>query len=89
MNKQPQNLKSRTKTFALRIIAALLLCLMAKVEARAADNIETAGDILQYVLPATAAGLTLGYKDGKGALQFGESAALTLGVNLRPEIRGQ
>ncbi|PYM14240.1 MAG: PAP2 family protein [Verrucomicrobia bacterium] len=41
---------------------------------------ELAGDVLQYLLPATAAGLTLGYKDGEGALQFGESAALTLGV---------
>ncbi len=34
----------------------------------------------QYVLPATAGGLTLGYRDYKGTLQFGESAALTLGV---------
>src|SRR5205085_9776549 len=40
----------------------------------------SAGDVLQYVLPATAAGLTLGYKDGKGALQLGESAAVTLGA---------
>jgi membrane-associated phospholipid phosphatase len=44
----------------------------------AKDGIETAGDILQYVLPATAAGLTLAHKDGQGALQFGEAAALTL-----------
>ncbi len=48
--------------------------------AEASDAIQSAGDVLQFVLPATAAGLTLGYKDGKGALQFGESAALTLGV---------
>ena len=46
----------------------------------ASDRIALAGDILQYVLPATAAGLTLGCKDGDGALEFGESAALTLGV---------
>ena len=66
--------------FALRIIATLLFCLAARVDARAADNIETAGDILQYVLPATAGGLTLGYQDYQGTLQFGESAALTLGT---------
>jgi len=30
------------------------------------------------ILPATAAGLTAGFKDSKGTLQFGESAALTL-----------
>src|SRR6266550_4277933 len=44
------------------------------------DGIATAGDILQFVLPATGAGLTLWNRDAEGALQFGESAALTLGV---------
>jgi membrane-associated phospholipid phosphatase len=48
--------------------------------AQAGDGIKTAGDIMQFVLPATAAGLTLGYRDGKGALQLAESTALTLGV---------
>src|SRR5436309_6381992 len=46
----------------------------------AADGIQTAGDVLQFVLPATAGGLTLGYRDGQGALQFGESLAVTLGA---------
>jgi membrane-associated phospholipid phosphatase len=46
----------------------------------ATDSIETAGDILQLVLPATAAGLTLGYRDPQGALEFGASAGVTLGV---------
>src|SRR5207248_7993596 len=41
---------------------------------------ETAGDILQFVLPGTAAGLTLLHWDGQGAVQFGESAGVTLGV---------
>jgi membrane-associated phospholipid phosphatase len=58
----------------------LLLCLSARYDARAGDDIQTAGDILQLVLPATAGGLTLAYQDYKGTLQFGESAALTLGV---------
>jgi len=58
----------------------LFLCCGAGLQARAGDDIQTAGDVLQFVLPATAAGLTLGYKDGKGALQFAESAALTLGL---------
>ena len=61
-------------------LATVLLCLTASVAARAGDNIQTTGDILQLVLPATAAGLTLGYKDRTGALEFGESAALTLGA---------
>src|SRR5438445_1910476 len=46
----------------------------------AADGIQTAGDVLQFFLPATAGGLTLGYRDGQGALQLGESLAVTLGV---------
>ncbi len=48
--------------------------------AEASDAIQSAGDVLQFALPAAAAGLTLGYKDRTGALQFAESAALTLGV---------
>jgi membrane-associated phospholipid phosphatase len=58
----------------------LLLCIITSLDTRAGDNIQSAGDALQYVLPVTAAGLTLWYKDGGGALQFGESAAVTLGV---------
>jgi membrane-associated phospholipid phosphatase len=60
------------------LLAALLLCW--RETAPASDAIRTTGDILQYVLPATAAGLTLAYRDGTGALQFGESAAVTLGA---------
>ena len=44
------------------------------------DTIENAGDILQFVLPGTASALTLAYRDWPGALQFGESAGVTLGV---------
>jgi membrane-associated phospholipid phosphatase len=61
-------------------LLALLLCFAANTDMRASDTIRSAGDVLQFALPATAAGLTLGYQDGKGALQFGESAALTLGA---------
>src|SRR5689334_22097802 len=61
---------------AAPLCVSLLLCLTA----RAGDDIRSAGDVLQIVLPVTAAGLTVGYQDGEGALQFGESAALTLGV---------
>jgi membrane-associated phospholipid phosphatase len=61
-------------------ILALLLAFPGAFAAHAGDAIETAGDILQYVLPITAGGLTLGFKDWTGTLQFGESAATTLGV---------
>jgi membrane-associated phospholipid phosphatase len=49
-------------------------------QARASDAVELAGDVLQFVLPATAAGLTLGHKDGTGALQLGGSTALAVGA---------
>jgi len=67
----------------LRIIA--LLCGMIPVFAagpwvHAGDSIEKAGDVLSILLPATGAGLTLGFRDGQGAVQFVESTALTLGV---------
>jgi membrane-associated phospholipid phosphatase len=57
--------------------AALLLSVRPSF---ASDGIQTAGDMLQFVLPASAYALTLANHDGKGAVQYTESAALTLGV---------
>jgi len=71
-------IKPQTR-YAAFLLVGLLLGFTVGVDARA-DGIEKAGDILQVVLPATAAGMTLIYKDSEGALQFGESAGLTLGV---------
>jgi membrane-associated phospholipid phosphatase len=65
---------------ALLLIIGFFLSLTLCFVASGSDAIASAGDILQFVLPATAAGFTIGYWDGKGALQFGESAAVTLGV---------
>jgi membrane-associated phospholipid phosphatase len=61
-------------------LVGLLLCFNVCVDARAGDNVQLAGDVLQFVLPATAAGMTLWHWDGEGAIQFGESLAVTLGV---------
>ena len=60
--------------------AAFIFCLTVVPAVKASDAIASAGDILQIALPITAAGLTLAYWDGKGALQFGASASVTLGV---------
>ncbi len=48
--------------------------------AQAKSGVQTTGDILQFVLPGAAAGMTLAYRDGEGAWELGESAALTLGA---------
>jgi len=62
------------------LLVALLLSFIATFAAHAADNIQSAGDILQLVLPATAGGLTLGFRDWTGTLELGESAGVTLGA---------
>src|SRR5436190_20092653 len=61
-------------------IAGLLLLIAVTADSLGGDLIQSAGDILQFVLPATAAGLTVGYRDWTGALEFGESAGVTLGA---------
>ena len=58
----------------------MLFLLSIGVDVHAGDSIETTGDVLVIVLPAAAAGLTLGSRDGQGALELGKSAVLALGV---------
>ncbi len=58
----------------------MLLWLALCITQCAADSIETAGDILQLALPTIGGGLTLIYQDWPGAVQFGESTGVTLGV---------
>jgi len=48
--------------------------------ASAVDAIRVSGDILQFVLPATAASLTLANRDGVGALELTETVGATLGL---------
>jgi membrane-associated phospholipid phosphatase len=59
----------------------MLLCFFINVPVHASDGIETAGEVLTFLLPAAAAGLTVGFLDTEGMLQLGESAALTLGAS--------
>jgi len=73
------NIKLHTRHFPLLLIG-LILCFTTGIDAQANDVVETAGEVLTFLLLAAAAGMTLIHQDGKGALQFGESAALTLGV---------
>ena len=57
-----------------------LFGLIVGIDVQAYDNIELAGDVLVIALPAAAAGLTLGFRDGQGTLELGKSLALSLGV---------
>ena len=67
----------------LRALAALIAVLsggLAPHCATAKGGVETAGDILEYVLPALAIGKTGWERDKTGFVQLGESYALSLGV---------
>jgi membrane-associated phospholipid phosphatase len=62
------------------LLFVTLFGLTAGSDVQAYDRIELAGDILVFALPVAATGLTLGFKDWQGTLEFGESAALSMGV---------
>jgi len=62
------------------LLFGMLFCFSIGVDVQAGDSVESAGDVLRFILPAAAAGLTLVFKDGQGTLQLGESTALALGV---------
>jgi len=72
-------MKHRILRINISLFVALFV-LIAGIDVQAYDRIELAGDVLVFALPIAAAGLTLGFKDGQGALEFGESAALAMGV---------
>jgi len=48
----------------------LMLTLLLGAGRAQADGIAAAGDVLQYVLPVTAAGVTLSHEDWEGTLRF-------------------
>jgi len=57
---------------------AVLLLFSSGLLTQAKSGIEQSGDILQFVLPAAGATLTLANRDMDGVFQFAESAGLTL-----------
>jgi membrane-associated phospholipid phosphatase len=54
-----------------------LICLGITTPVKGEINVGTIGEAVTLLLPATAVGFTIGLQDGKGALQLGESVALT------------
>ncbi|MCX7008659.1 MAG: phosphatase PAP2 family protein [Kiritimatiellaeota bacterium] len=63
----------------LRVLCCLLPVLLTGPRA-AADGIETTGDILQYALPATAAGVTALHRDWDGTLELAGALMLQGGI---------
>lgn len=70
------------KEISIAIVSAMLISFAQIGCARANDGIEVAGHALTFALPAAAGGVTIFQKDGKGAFQFAESMALTVGSTL-------
>lgn len=58
----------------------MLFCVAVSLPLHAGNSIEAAGDVVTALLPATAAGLTVGFKDWTGSLQLAGSGAVTLAV---------
>ena len=46
------------------------------------DGLTKTGDVMAYVMPATALGLTACFKDGTGAWEFSGSAAITMAATV-------
>lgn len=61
-------------------IVVTLASLAAVTDVKAKEPIELSGDVLMVALPVAAAGLIIGLKDGRGALEFGGAVALSMGT---------
>lgn len=60
------------------LITSLVTVLVWAAPSRAGDDIETAGDVLQVVLPITAAAMTVGLRDWEGTTNFAKAFSLTM-----------
>ena len=63
-------------------LAAVIFCLAAPASAAESDGIRTAGEILRIVLPAAAAGISLGKDDEHGFVQLAASELIAEGGSL-------
>lgn len=68
------------KAGRFRTILLLIASCFAGFCAHGSDSIKEAGDVLQFVIPVTAAGMTAVYRDGQGAIQFAEAFGTTMAI---------
>lgn len=82
-----QNINLITRR-SLLVVFTVIVCLTFSANAQANDGIETAGDVLAYLMPVAAGGKALFEKecmdsskrDCSGLLQFGESTIVAFGT---------
>jgi len=70
----------KTKRFKIILIFILSINSAFSVTVYAGDDIELAGDILQFILPVTAGSMALYKGDKDGVIQFSKSLLTTLGA---------
>ena len=79
------------RQFIRAMLLVLGFCVADPSAVCGADRVRTAGNVLEYAMPAAAAGMMLWHKDGEGALEFGEagllSVALTQGLKFTVDER--
>ncbi len=73
-------MKNQRAEVRFLIWATILLCVITGTKAEANDAVDAVGDALTFLLPATAAGMTVGLKDKKGMIQLGESTVVAIGT---------
>jgi membrane-associated phospholipid phosphatase len=62
------------------LVVSLLPCHADRAIAAGTDAVRAAGDVLQLILPASAAALTFAHRDRTGTIEFAESAAVSMGL---------
>lgn len=66
------------------LVICLSIIVLSNPKLSANENVQKTGDLLQLILPSYAAGITIIYEDGQGALQltkaFGVTMAITYGL---------
>ena len=78
---RPARRRARARPWGLLLVLlSASLSLGSASVGRASDGIQAAGDALELVLPASAAGLTLIHRDRVGTVAFLKSAVVTTGL---------
>ena len=65
----------------IKLLLWVVLALFAASPVHGGNSFEALGEVVTYLLPATALGISAGLKDTDGIIQLGMSGALTVGVS--------
>jgi len=72
--------RGQTQVRLMTAFAAMFLFYTGAAHAQGIGGIQLTGDVLQFVLPGTGAGLALEHRDWQGVRQLAEAAGLTFAI---------